>query len=72
MMTVTRRSSSVFSGYALDLEELVPTAGMCTLGVAGDGAPGAAVADLEYLARKVFQNFWQLDLLATARARLLD
>jgi hypothetical protein len=72
MMTVTRRSSSVFSGYAQDLEELVPTAGICTLGVAGDGAAGAAVADLEYLARKVFQNFWQLDLLATARARLLD
>jgi hypothetical protein len=45
---------------------------MCSLGVAGDGAPGAAVADLEYLARKVFQNFWQLDLLATARPRLLD
>jgi SAM-dependent methyltransferase len=40
--------------------------------VAGDGAPGAAVADLEYLARKVFQNFWQLDLLAMARPRLLD
>lgn len=40
--------------------------------MAGDGAPGAAVADLEYLARKVFQNFWQLDLLAMARPRLLD
>jgi len=35
--------------------------------VAGDGAPRAAVADLENLARKVFQNFWQLDLLAMAR-----
>jgi hypothetical protein len=40
--------------------------------VAGDGAAGAAAADLEYLARKVFQNFWQLDLLAMARHRLLD
>jgi hypothetical protein len=27
MMTLTRRSSSVFNSYALDLKELVPDAG---------------------------------------------
>jgi hypothetical protein len=34
--------------------------------VARHGSSQVAVADLETLARNVFQNFWRLDLLATA------
>ena len=35
--------------------------------VARDGAPQAGVADVENLARNVFQDLWRLDLLAMAR-----
>jgi len=34
--------------------------------MARDGSSQVAMADLETLARNVFQNFWRLDLLAMA------
>jgi hypothetical protein len=36
--------------------------------VAREGSSQTSIADSELLARNVFENFWQLDLLAMARA----